>query len=213
MASTGLPSVVVGEKEIFMAKLKGARVGVIKYEKGGMETDMRLDKSSMTFFAEFMGKTYANQNGEELRQEVLQAMRESETFNWQPVISLRIPEPTYRGYPEAFGVLAFGAERYYITRKMDESWIYCRFDSDPARRGELNWPLGINGEMNLPYCQKESHRESRTYYLAYSETLWQQVVRFLSEIEKSRTLIESQLRHALVPAALILDYKEYVEVS
>lgn len=180
-----------------------AKVGVVKNDQAGISVDIKLDRPTMTFEAEFMGQVYKNKDGAELEQEI--SLLIDEVLNkvvWTPVIQVSLADDRYIHADN--GYLGFSIQRLHIARRLDGKWVQTQWNADPARRFTDNQPLFfVTGEFTPP-CPVDSERYGGTpsIYLPFTEETWEKLHTFIERIHIVRAAIHEYLRLGFVPSQL-----------
>lgn len=180
-----------------MARRKGAKIAKIEHGDTGIVVDLRLQKSTMTFYAEYGARSFSSKDGDEVRKQVLAAIEQDVEIELHSIIEVEVevPRPSWYEKREKGGFV-ISVDRFLYTklgRFRQLEWK--RRDTENLILHLEKWtPHAYKGKPEdfAPPLTFEGTHEI-IYYLPYSEAVWEGLLR----IVKAANDLRSQLSGVL----------------
>jgi hypothetical protein len=176
--------------------MRGAKVKKIYSERYGLSVDIRLEKSSMTFFCVIGGELITASSYDEIKPKVHSKIKDIAEIEFKPYIIVGV---SYEGEHDRGGGIKLQTERLYLGIKPDGNIRYLEFwqveDIDSLDKDELltrsSYYNHIKAGTELEDSKDSStcdHRvngrnfsiktHSTEVYRPYTEELWQALQSF-----------------------------------
>jgi hypothetical protein len=195
----------------------------IVHERSGVKVGLYLDKKALEFSANYGEKTYTNEDGNVVEEQVQNAIKASLELEWMPCIQVTPFQSYHRDNEDKEASVGFALQRFYYAKmpggdakyrksswELQESWrdrytkdapkVYLsRFDSsgDFFYYEDGNSPVPFN-----PPCTEGGNRSHRMYFV-YDEALWLALVQVQAAIAKLHDQLDLLLTDAESRAKLV----------
>jgi hypothetical protein len=178
------------------ASKKTIQVSTITYDLANVSIPVTVDRDTKFFRATFAEKTFEHADGNTLEQIVLAAIKASLQVEWHPIIQVApISSNSRYGVPRDETILGFDIERKWVALFPDGVYKEVQWDAQGDKEQyRLQWShcfdwsrekLGAFG----PPCILRGYGGRDTYYLPYTERLWDRFQVLLEKIKDLRTQI------------------------
>lgn len=200
-----------------ITRLKGARIEKLENKKTGREGEVRLDKSTMTFYGVANDEVAEHKDGKKVRTWVEEQLARTDAFEWAPVIRVRYSAPTrsYAGHyerarkaqedpqfddaekPEVS--IEVTAERFYIAKGPSGKWRQIgwehRASANPPIQDFSQGQMREGKEFALPWTDR-AHRygETEDTIVAYTEATWAGLLLLISMLKANRQKVLDLMR-------------------
>lgn len=205
-----------------------SNVDFYEHPKFKIRIPISLDKDGGTFCATYGQETFRNTELQRLKDALFAYIQSTTSLEWLPIIQVAVSgssrtitdvindemhdDETYqRKFEHIMGELSIDAERYWIAKRPNGSWMKCEtwdsrdwdaegLEADSAflasgdRRMNATdfYEANNNKDFALPFSVG-SHREGTRYFLPYDENLWNA----LNVIGDKMALMLAQLIHLI----------------
>lgn len=174
-----------------MTRRKPKKVDQVVHDKSGVTVNICLAPSAgLSFMAELPdGKVLRNSNGNELKQEVIHWLDENTALEFFPVIEL-VEGPYGQRYSQD-NMIGIELERFHFAKKKSGNGMLKK-DWEGGQATEFN-PAWLNSsEFNPPVKRRGLHGQM-TYYLPYSEDLWDTLNRLQDTLKDLKGVLREVL--------------------
>jgi hypothetical protein len=149
-----------------------------KHDKHGSVVDLMLDRNDHTFFCVFQGKRLTQPSLDQLRREICKAVESSFDLTWIPMITVTRLTPFHRNHDSVF--VGFELNRDWIAKRQDSKWLIAQWTSlngETDHRTEFARELYIGrdnmSDFSLPYKGHSSVTSYDSYYIPYTDDIWE----------------------------------------
>lgn len=203
-------------------RLKGARIEKVENKKTAREGEVRLDKSTMTFYGVAGDEVAESQDGKKVRAWVEEQLARTDAFDWKPVLRVRYTAParSYSGHYEREQRKRAGtadaepcfddadkpsveldvtAERFYIAKGPSGKWRRIGWDhynsTNPPIDDFAQGQMRDGKEFALPWTDR-AHRygESEDTIVEYSDETWAGLLLLISMLKDNRQKVLDLMR-------------------
>jgi len=186
-----------------------ARVDWIIHDRTGVKVALRLSKTTMTFQAEYAGKTYTSKDGKELKEQILDFIEESHQLTFYPLILVTMSKPYRTSDTDLRGHLTLDAERFYFSKEGElRKLAWEHHESGHVHKLRLFQPRDFQGkasEFALPYTYRSDYSYgNHSYYLPYSQEVWEGLKKIAQTIQKAESDLNTLLADAQVITSLTM---------
>lgn len=174
-----------------MARLP-ARVDWIIHERTRTKIALRLNKSSMTFQAEWAGKTYWNKDGAVLRKQILEMVAASEHLEFSPVIEVKMQPGRGCRYGTLCVDLSMELDRWFYASS-NAGLLKLAWEDQDNKQKIKHWNPGKDFTGMPCHTRPRYAPDFDRYYLAYTEDLWAGLGALFDTVERARAKVEELL--------------------
>lgn len=157
-------------------RMPGARVEKLSNRKTGHEGEIRLDKSTMTFYGVALDEVAESKDGAKVREWVNTQLARADAFDWQPVIRVKYTAPE-RDYDFSGGRKRSGDPQTFTDAKATEVEIEVQATrfyialGPSGRWRRISWEKYNTPSPEMQDFDQGSFRDGKTFALPWTDRL------------------------------------------
>ena len=171
------------------------KISVIKHDRVGIEVDLKLDVKTNMFEAEYGGETFCSKDGDEVRDQVLDAIDAGFKLIFKPVI--RISGSTYPA--ETNAEVDIDIHRFWICQTEDNKRFKVGFER--GKKDQFSDPNSDHYYQHVDYNDLPFVNE-RSIVIDYTDKTWNYLVALVTEINTLHTRLYEAITNDKIESAV-----------